>query len=60
MRCAHKMTKRGAVGKDISSIGCRCAEHGQTCTKDRTCDVGLRARAANNRAVPVKGLINTN
>jgi hypothetical protein len=58
MRCAHKMTRRGGVGKGIGSIGCRCAEHGQTCVEDRTGAVGLGA--ANYRAVPVKSLINTN
>jgi hypothetical protein len=35
------MTRRGGAGKD--SKGCRGAEHGQACTRDRTGVVALRA-----------------
>jgi hypothetical protein len=37
------MTRRGGAGKDSASKGCRGAEHGQACTKDRTGAVALRA-----------------
>jgi hypothetical protein len=31
-----EMTRRGVAGTGSRSEGCRGAEHGQTCTKDRT------------------------
>jgi hypothetical protein len=37
------MTRSGVAGKGSRSKGCRGAEHGQTCTKDRTDAVALRA-----------------
>jgi hypothetical protein len=42
VRCAQKMTRRGGAGKGSGSEGCRGAEHGQACTKDRTGAVDLR------------------
>jgi hypothetical protein len=43
MRCAQKMTRMGEAGKGIGRKGCRGAEHGQACTKDRTGTMALRA-----------------
>jgi hypothetical protein len=43
VRCAQKMTRTGGAGKGSGSKGCRGAEHGQACTKERTCAVALRA-----------------
>jgi hypothetical protein len=43
VRCAQKMTKRGGAGKGSGSKGCRGAEHGQACNKERTGAVALRA-----------------
>jgi hypothetical protein len=37
------MTSRGGAGKGSGSTGCRGAEHGQACTKDRTHAEALRA-----------------
>jgi hypothetical protein len=37
------MTRRGGVGKGTGSKGCRGAEHGQACTKERTGAVAVRA-----------------
>jgi hypothetical protein len=37
------MTRRGGAGKGSGSKGCKGAEHDQTCPKDRTGDVALRA-----------------
>jgi hypothetical protein len=37
------MTRRGGVGKGSGRKGCRGAEHGQACTKERTGAVALRA-----------------
>jgi hypothetical protein len=37
------MTRRGGAGKGSGSKGCRGAEHGQACTKDRTGAVAVRA-----------------
>jgi hypothetical protein len=37
------MTRRGGAGKGSGSKGCRGAEHGQACTKERTGAVALRA-----------------
>jgi hypothetical protein len=37
------MTRRGGAGKSSGSKGCRGAEHGQACTKDRTGAVALKA-----------------
>jgi hypothetical protein len=37
------MTRRGGIGKGTGSKGCRGAEHGQACTKERTCAVAVRA-----------------
>jgi hypothetical protein len=37
------MTRRGGARKGSGSKGCRGAEHGQTCPKDRTGAVALRA-----------------
>jgi hypothetical protein len=51
VRCAQKMTKRGGAGKGSCSKGCRGAEHGQACTKERTGAVA--ARAALESAVQV-------
>jgi hypothetical protein len=44
MKCEMgiQMTRRGA-GKGSGSQGCRGAEHGQICTKDRTSAVALKA-----------------
>jgi hypothetical protein len=43
VRCAQKMTRRGGAGKGSGSKGCRGAEHGQACTKERTGAVAVRA-----------------
>jgi hypothetical protein len=43
VRCAQKVTRRGGVGKGTGSKGCRGAEHGQACTKERTGAVAVRA-----------------
>jgi hypothetical protein len=43
VRCAQKMTRRGRAGKGSGSKGCRGAEHGQACTKERTGAVAVRA-----------------
>jgi hypothetical protein len=37
------MTRRGGAGKGSGSKGCRGAEHGQACTKERTGAVAVRA-----------------
>jgi hypothetical protein len=37
------MTSRGEGGKGSDSKGCRVAEHGQACTKDRNGAVAVRA-----------------
>jgi hypothetical protein len=37
------MTRRGGAGKGSGSEGCRDAEHGQACTKERTGAVAVRA-----------------
>jgi hypothetical protein len=37
------MTRRGGAGKGSGSKGCRGAEHGQACTKERTGAVPVRA-----------------
>jgi hypothetical protein len=37
------MTRRGGAGKGSGSKGCRGAEHGQACTKERTDAVAVRA-----------------
>jgi hypothetical protein len=42
VRCAQKMTRRGGAGKGSGSKGCRGAEHGQACTKERTGAVAVR------------------
>jgi hypothetical protein len=42
-RCAQIMTRRGGAGKGSGSKGCRGAEHGQACTKERTGTVAVRA-----------------
>jgi hypothetical protein len=42
VRCAQKMP-RGGAGKGSGSKGCRGAEHGQACSKERTGAVAVRA-----------------
>jgi hypothetical protein len=37
------MTRRGGVGKGTGIKGCRGAEHGQACAKERTGAVAVRA-----------------
>jgi hypothetical protein len=37
------MTRRGGAGKGSGSKGCRGAEHGQACTKERAGAVAVRA-----------------
>jgi hypothetical protein len=37
------MTRRGGAGKSSGSKGCRGAERGQACTKERTGAVAVRA-----------------
>jgi hypothetical protein len=46
-----EMTRRGGAGKGTGSKGCRGAEHGQACTKERT--GGVPVRAALESAVQV-------
>jgi hypothetical protein len=43
VRCAQKITRWGGAGKSSGSKGCRGAEHGQACNKERTGAVALRA-----------------
>jgi hypothetical protein len=43
VRSAQKMTRTGVAGKGSGSKGCRGAEHGQACTKERTGAVAVRA-----------------
>jgi hypothetical protein len=37
------MTRRGGAGEGSGSKGCRGAEHGQACSRERTGAVALRA-----------------
>jgi hypothetical protein len=43
VKCAKKITSRGGAGKGSGSKGCRGAEHGQACTRERTGAVAVRA-----------------
>jgi hypothetical protein len=47
------MTRRGGAGKGSGSKGCRGAEHGQACTKERTGAVAVDVGAALESAVQV-------
>jgi hypothetical protein len=40
------MTRTGGAGKGSGSKGCRGAEHGQACTKERTSTEAVALRAA--------------